>query len=65
MSRSKRKPFWKDRTRNNHWWKRKANKIVRRSKELYNNMFYKRLVCSYDWCDYIFYSPEDAKAYRK
>ena len=30
MSRSKRKPFWKDRTRNNHWWKRKANKIVKK-----------------------------------
>ena len=65
MSRSKRKPYWKDRTRNNHWWKRKANKIVRRSKELYNHMFYKRLVCSWDWCDFIFYAPKDVKAYRK
>ncbi len=53
---------YKDR---NPWAKRQANKKVRRYKGvLCNGKMYRKLYCSYDICDWIFYS-DDEKSKRK
>lgn len=65
MSRSTRKPYFKDSTPGA---KRQANKRVRKSKkgeELADGGSYKKEYCSYDISDYSFHAPENKKAGRK
>lgn len=44
MSRSKRKPYIKDSTRCNKYWKRQATRALRRAKEAVSGMFYKNYI---------------------
>ena len=51
MSRSYKKSPWSGDS--GPWWKRQANKKVRRyKKDLSNGKDYKKLYCSWDICDY-------------
>lgn len=65
MSRSKRKPFIKDSTRCNKFWKRQATRTLRHAKEATDGAWYKKLFCNWAWCDYCWFAPEEKKAYRK
>ncbi len=67
MSRSFKKPYYTCGYGGTYkkFAKRQANKRIRKSDIVSNNGFYKRLYCSWDICDYIFYCPDDKKAYRK
>ena len=65
MSRSRRKPYIKDSTNCNKFWKRQATRALRRAKEAISGMFYKKLFCSWTWCDYCWFAPDEKKAYRK
>lgn len=65
MSRSRRKPYIKDSTRCNGYWKRQATRALRKAKEAISGAFYKRLYCNWTWCDYCWFDPKEKKAYRK
>ena len=65
MSRSYRKPYCKDSRRCNKYWKRLAQKAFRKHPDPHGNMWYKRIYCSWVWCDYSWYYPQDKKFYRK
>lgn len=65
MSRSYRKPYAKDKTRCNKYWKRVAQKAFRKAKEAFGGMWYKKLYCSWIWCDFNWYDPKDKKLRRK
>ena len=67
MSRSKRKPYYTDYSKNyTKWAKRQANKVIRKIKfNLSNGKSFKKLYCSWNIRDWISYSPDDSKAYRK
>ena len=56
MSRSyKKNPVWTDRTNGAKYWKKLANKKVRKNKDNFSKgKKYKRIYCSYDIHDYIF-----------
>lgn len=56
MSRSYRKPVAKE--TNKKFFKRVANKKVRRSKIISNNKWYKKLYCSWNISDYRFYNEK-------
>ena len=63
MSKSyKKTPYYTDHTRGTKYWKRLANKRVRRyNKDLANGTAYKKVSCSYDIHDYVSYwSKEEA-----
>lgn len=63
MARSKKAPWYKDR---NTGAKKEANSVIRRHKGIIpNGKSYKRLYCSYNICDWKWFAPEDARAYRK
>lgn len=62
MSRSTKKPYYKDR---NPGTKTDANRKVRKSKELPSGKTYKKVYCSYNISDYSFHAPKDKKAHRK
>ena len=65
MSRSRRKPYIKDSTRCNKYWKRQATRALRHAREAISGMFYKKLFCGCTWCDYRWYDTDYKKAYRK
>ena len=67
MSKSKRAPWWTCGYKGlyRRFAKRQANKRIRKLKELWNGMVYKRFYSSYDICDYKFYDPENEKVRRK
>ena len=65
MSRSRRKPYIKDSTRCNKFWKRQASRALRYAKDAIGGMWYKKLFCNWTWCDYCWYNPNYKKAYRK
>ncbi|WP_314588307.1 hypothetical protein [Paenibacillus terrigena] len=61
MSRSvKQLPVWTDhRTPGTRWSKRQASKAVRRfTNEVQNGMWYRKLFCSWDICDYRFFKTK-------
>lgn len=65
MSRSTKRPYYKDSTPGA---KRQANQRVRRTsktKDIADGKAYKKEFCSYDICDWSFHAPKDKKAYRK
>ena len=64
MSRSAKKPIYKDRAPKEI--KRKAQRRVRKTdEEISSGSNYKKLFNSWDLCDFKFYVPKDKKAYRK
>jgi len=67
MSRSRKKPYFTDYSKNyTKWAKRQANKVVRKFKfGLSNGKGFKKLYCSYNIKDWIWYSPNNPDAYRK
>lgn len=67
MSRSYRKPYYTQGYGGSYKKiaKRSANKAARKSKDLSSNCGYKKEFNSWDITDYIFYAPDDSKAYRK
>lgn len=64
MSRSRKKPYIVDSSWKQYGKKRAARK-VRRHDDVANGSQYKKIFESYDICDYIWYCPENKKAYRK
>lgn len=69
LSRSKRKtPVISDQQSGSAWVKaakRRANRAVRKTKDLSNGKSYKKEHSSYDICDYKCIMPKNPKAYRK
>jgi hypothetical protein len=68
MSRSKRAPWWTCGYGGTwkRYAKRQANKRVRRLKELWDGMIYKRFYSSWDICDFkILDTQDDSKVRRK
>lgn len=67
MSRSRKQPFFTDYSRNyTKWAKRQSNKVIRQFKfTIPNGKSFKKLYCSWNIKDWIFYSPDHLKAYRK
>ena len=67
MGKSKRAPWWTQGYKGlyRRFAKRQSNKRIRKLKELWNDMVYKRFYCSYDICDWKFYDAESEKVRRK
>lgn len=67
MSRSRKKnPYFSDYGRKRTpFFKRQANKRIRKIEDLAKGNSYRKSDITYNICDYKFYCPDDVKAYRK
>ncbi len=67
MSRSKRKPMLTDGygTKHKHVTKRRANRAVRKAKEVSDGKAYRKEYNSWDIVDWKFWDPKNKKASRK
>ncbi len=68
MARSTRAPFWCDNNgpRAAKYWKRQANKKVRKAHNVPDGMVYQKFYCSWNIHDYKFYDGDKgSKARRK
>ena len=59
MSRSYRKPVFSD--KKDRYWKKQANRTVRRTKDIANGRAYRKVICSYSICEFRYWilNPTD------